>query len=231
MSRLRGSMPKFSIFMPTKDRPSLILEAIAGILSQDFEDWELLVEDGGASVRDLLPRDGRIKYLRQVDPIDRRGNLAMQSAVGDLLNYHADDDVMLPGTLSRVANAIGDRAWMYGRVRYGVANSIYNPEWGSPWDFERLKRENFVPAPAVFWTRAARDAVGGWDLHDPRAHDWDYWLRLGSRWEPLYIPRALAFYRMHDQSETMKLPQEFKDAKDEALRKRAREGYYEATAR
>ena len=68
-------------------------------------------------------------------------------------------------------------------------------------------------------------------MHDPRAHDWDYWLRLGSRWEPLYIPRALAFYRMHDQSETMKLPQEFKDAKDEALRKRAREGYYEATVR
>ena len=70
----------------------MILEAIAGIMAQDFQDWELLVEDGGESVEGILPRDPRIKYYPQIDPLDRRGDMVMRLARGELLNYHADDD-------------------------------------------------------------------------------------------------------------------------------------------
>ena len=213
----------------------MILEAIAGIMAQDFQDWELLVEDGGESVEGILPRDPRIKYYPQIDPLDRRGDMVMRLARGELLNYHADDDVLLPGALSFVSNAIGDRKWMYGRITYGISISSCSIDclsgdatWGSPWNYDRLKRENFIPAPATFWTREARDIVSGWDLANPRSHDWDYWLRLGARWEPLFVERVLAYYRIHRGSATETMPQGYKDVMDDIIRDRARSGYYDA---
>ena len=84
-------MPRFSLFMPTKNRPQMILEAIEGIRSQDFQDWELLIQDGGESVERSLPDDRRIKYFRQVDPLDLRGNRVLLMCQGDILGFQADD--------------------------------------------------------------------------------------------------------------------------------------------
>jgi glycosyltransferase involved in cell wall biosynthesis len=208
--------------MPTKDRPALILEAIAALQAQDFTDWELLIEDGGESVESALPRDGRIKYMRQTDPLDRRGNAALLQAQGELLNFHADDDILLPGALAHVSNVIGDCKWMYGRVNFGSGGQMM----GEPWDYARLKVQNYIPAPAVFWTRGARDIVGGWDISNPRSHDWDYWLRLGARWEPLFSPRVLANYRVHPGMATAVMTEAYKAEQDETVLARARSGYY-----
>lgn len=214
--------PKFSLIMPTMNRPGMILEAIAALRAQDFQDWELIVEDGGDSVESILPADPRIKYMRQEDPLDKRGNAALMAAQGDILNFHSDDDTLRPGALSHVAGSIGNHKWMYGLIKAVP----YGWTMGGPWDYERLKRENFIPAPAVFWTRNARDQVGGWDLASPRAHDWDYWLRLGARWEPLVTRHILVNYRIHPESATSTMTKEFTDEQDEIIRERARSGYY-----
>jgi glycosyltransferase involved in cell wall biosynthesis len=225
-------LPRFSLFMPTKDRPGLILEAIAAVQAQTFQDWELLIEDGGESVEHLLPRDNRIRYFRQKDADDQRGDMVLRMAQGDLLSFQADDDTLLPMTLSEVSEAFWSREragmiqaqWLYGRVAYGETGLTM----GDDWDFERLKQQNFVPAPAVFWTRHARDVVGGWDRTNPRAHDWDYWLRLGARWRPMFMPQILANYRVHPGMATATMSDEFKREQDLVILGRARVGYYDA---
>lgn len=210
--------------MPTKNRPDMILDAIAGIRAQDFQDWELLIYDAGESVREILPREPRIRYWHGDE--DARMPIWLSEAQGGVLNVHADDDTLLPGVLSHVNEVIGDRKWMYGRIK-AVPDG-----WtmGAPWAWERLKAENFIPAPAVFWTREARDAVGGFEAGNPWCPDWDYWLRLGARWEPLFTERILVNYRIHPGQDTCRLSDEVKATNGERILGRARSGYYEAQA-
>ena len=220
-------MPRFSLFMPTKDRPQMLLEAIEGIRSQNFQDWELLIQDGGESVEQSLPSDSRIKYSRPLDPMDRRGDRVLRIAQGDILSFQADDDILAPGALSFVSESMNGYKWMYGRTADGASPDPQNILWGEPWDYKALKDHNFIHSAACFWTREARDAVGGWDIPLDYVHDWDYWLKLGARWWPLYTERVLAFYRLHPDQESQKMSLAYRRAQEDIVRARARQGYYE----
>ena len=41
-------MPLFSILLATRDRPALFGEALASVLAQRFEDFEIVVVDDGS---------------------------------------------------------------------------------------------------------------------------------------------------------------------------------------
>ena len=220
-------MPRFSLFMPTKNRPQMILEAIEGIRSQDFQDWELLIQDGGESVERSLPRDRRIKYFRPADPLDRRGDTVLRMAMGDILSFQADDDILLPGTLAFVSEAMNGHKWMYGRTCDGAAPDPQNILWGEPWNYEALKDHNFIHAAACFWTREARDTIGGWDIVNDWVHDWDYWLKLGARWQPLYTERVLAFYRLHSGQVSQYMSLTERRRQEDLIRYRVKIGWYD----
>ena len=122
--------------------------------------------------------------------------------------------------------------WMYGRTCDGptlISDCGHYPHdlFGDPWDYESLKDHNFIHAAATFWTREARDIIGGWNVDKDVVHDWDYWMRLGARWRPLYTERILAFYRVHSGQAIQSLPAAYKLAQEDLIRERARQGYYE----
>lgn len=197
----------------------MIQEAIAAVRAQDFEDWELLVADGGSEpVRDLMPNDPRIRYTHSDGP--NRINEAMRAARGQVFNICADDDLMRPGTLRHVDKAIGEGMWLYGRVQAFPSGVVM----GLPWDPQFFQKANFVPCPAVFWKREAAAVVGEFDLSVPMAADWDYWLRLAARWTPVYTPRVLADYRIHPGQDTARVAAVAVNAT--AVRQRIAEGYY-----
>jgi hypothetical protein len=70
----------------------------------------------------------------------------------------------------------------------------------SPWDLTTLKRSNFVCEPGAFWRRQCTEAVGILDESVPLASDYEYWLRLGERWEPVTVDAVLAQYTEHADS-------------------------------
>lgn len=180
--------------MPTMGkRPNFLKRAVESVLSQDFKDFELIVKDGGdADIRHLLPDDPRLRYVRMADSgIGQALNQGCAAARGEILNESNDDDLMAPGALAFVDGFIGDAEWMYGQIRYG------NETTCQAWDYERLKKVNFVPQPAVFFRRRAWEAVGGFDEVNNLAADYDMWLKLGGRWEPRYAPKVLAHYTLH----------------------------------
>ena len=186
---------RFSIIMPTMGkRPEFLKRAVESVLSQDFGDFELIVKDGGkADMGGLLPEDPRLKYVRMDDTgIGQALNQGCAMATGEILNESNDDDLMAPGALAFVDGFIGDAEWMYGQIKYGDETTC------QPWDYERLKRVNFVPQPAVFFRKRAWEAVGGFDEVNNLAADYDMWLKLGARHEPRYAPKVLAFYTLHE---------------------------------
>lgn len=200
----------------------MIAEAVAALKAQDFEDWELIIKDGGEHpVRDYVGQDPRIRY-EYCPEHPERPNKALAEATGEILNFHADDDLLRPGALRLVSEAIGDTMWMYGQIQFSKSHWVM----GCPWDRQRLLRQNYIPCPAVFWRREASEAIGPFDA-SVAAADWDYWLRLGARWDPVFLPRILVTYREHPLQDTIVRAEQLgRDTR--LIQQRAAEGYYAA---
>ena len=96
--------PLVTVIIPTYNRGWILKEAIDSVLSQGFEDFELIVVDDGSTdnTQDILDGYARdIIVLRQ----DNRGvstarNLGIASASGQFIAFLDSDDLWLPGKLT-----------------------------------------------------------------------------------------------------------------------------------
>jgi glycosyltransferase involved in cell wall biosynthesis len=89
--------PLVSCIMPTYNRRKFLPRALQYFLRQDYETRELIIiDDCTDSVQDLLPRDGRIRYIRLAErlTIGEKRNLACDLAKGDIIVHWDDDDWM-----------------------------------------------------------------------------------------------------------------------------------------
>src|ERR671924_1972896 len=101
--------------MATKTRPAWLRTAIDSVLRQDYPDLELLVIDDGSTddtpelLRDYARRNPseRFRFLRQRNMGQARTlNRGYGLARGEILGYLSDDDVLVPGAVSRVAGEL-----------------------------------------------------------------------------------------------------------------------------
>lgn len=194
---------KFSIIMPTYNRPKYIREAVDSILSQGV-DLELIIMDGGESIKHLLPEDDRIKYFNQKDKgITDAMNNGLKIATGDILSWANDDDMLVPGILKEVEEEMKDCQWLYGKISLTSGGEL-----GERWDKERMWKVNIVPQPSVYWSRYAFNEIGLMDEENDLASDYAYWLKLGTLYNPKFLDKIMAIYRVHDDQITSKIPTE-----------------------
>jgi glycosyltransferase involved in cell wall biosynthesis len=116
-------MPFFSILLATRDRPQLFGEALASVLAQSFEDFEIVVVDDGTAPENLEAYEGvlasagarlgdRLRLERLVRRANGHGqsyslNVAAALAGGDYLCILDDDDSWTdPGHLKRAHAAV-----------------------------------------------------------------------------------------------------------------------------
>src|SRR5215216_1851754 len=127
-----GESPLVSCIMPTRNRRSLVGQAIAYFLRQDYQRKELIVvDDGDDCIDDLVPADPRVRYIRleRRTPLGAKRNRACAASRGELIAHWDDDDWIAPDRLSvqvsalLEANAIatGVRDLLYYRIHAGEA--------------------------------------------------------------------------------------------------------------
>lgn len=208
---------KFSIIIPTFNRPQFLERAVSAILTQDYPDIEVIVQDGGTQ-HVKLPDDERLIHNIEHDSgITNAMNKGLKIATGDVFNWSNDDDVMLPGTLSKIHEFFTinnpSAMWCHGKIR--IVNEIGEmiSEMGQGCNFEDLKRINPIPQPTVFWRRAAYEKVGLMDEREDLTSDYEYWLRLALNFQPNFIDEFLANYTQHaGQITTSRLNDQLSDA-------------------
>jgi glycosyltransferase involved in cell wall biosynthesis len=105
--------PKVTVLMPTYNRPAYLPQAIASVVRQAFEHWELLViNDGGRDVRGVVEGfgDPRISYLEQAENRGKAAclNLGLERARGRYVAYLDDDDIWYPNHLGTLARALDE---------------------------------------------------------------------------------------------------------------------------
>jgi hypothetical protein len=80
---------------------------------------------------------------------------------------------------------------------------------------EHLLVQNFVGMPAPLFRRDAFLATRGMDARLWYVADWDLWLSLAERGTTGYMPRALAAFRIHADSQTVRRGQDLEDLREQ----------------
>ena len=97
-----GDEPLFSVIVATRDRPDLLREAVASVLSQSEQRFELIVVDDGGTIPVSLEADPRIVIVRRPSsggPAAAR-NAGLDRARGIYVTFLDDDDAYTPERLA-----------------------------------------------------------------------------------------------------------------------------------
>jgi glycosyltransferase involved in cell wall biosynthesis len=148
------SDPLVSCLMPTHGRRRFVPLAVHYFLRQSYPERELVVvDDGPEPVRDLLPDDPRIRYLR----LDRRlsigekRNRAAEAARGALLAHWDDDDWSGPDRLSRQVN----RLLASGADLCGLDRPLfYDPGGARAWRYRYAGRRAWAAGGTWLYRRS-----------------------------------------------------------------------------
>jgi len=205
------SGPTFSVIMPVYNHAAYVDGAIASVVAQTREDWELwIVNDGStddsATIADRWAwRDNRIHLIHQPNagPAAAR-NEGFRRTRAPWLAFLDSDDLYYPDTLAAYGEFIDahpDVSFFYGyRYRLTADGSVTE----LPPHFQQvvtgaaeLFGSMYLSHLCVCYRRELFATVGGYDERLHNAEDYDLYLRL-SRHTPFHpLGRATGLRRRH----------------------------------
>lgn len=208
---------RVSIVTPSLNQGEFIERTILSVISQDHDDVEHIVIDGGSTdgTIDVLKRyTGRIIWRSERDSGQANAiNKGLRLASGEVVSYLCADDTYEPGALAAVISFFTshiDCKWVYGKCRIVDVHdreirtyiTRYKNLLSKRYDYRKLLRENFISQPATFWRRDLLEEIGYLNEAEHFCMDYEYWLRLGSRYPARVIPAYLANFRYHARSKS-----------------------------
>ena len=129
----------FSIVIPTHNRLSLLMDAVATVINQKYSDWELIVFDN-ASTEDIFTfinslSEQRIHYIRSDDflPVTDSWNQAISYAEGDYVTFLGDDDGLIPDYFEKIDRLINEHS--NPDIVYSAIYQFFHPGV-APWEPE-----------------------------------------------------------------------------------------------
>lgn len=185
-------MPKVSVIIPTYNRERFIADAIDSVLTQTYDDFEVIVVDDGSSdgTPAILSRyaDDRLIHLRQNNNgRSRARNRALAIARGKYIAFLDSDDVYLPDKLALQVSFLDshpDVGMIYtsaacideeGRgINYRYVASVSGDIYRHIAFFEPVT----ITLPTVMARRSVFDRAGMFDERMERFEDTDMWRRI-----------------------------------------------------
>ncbi len=209
--------PRVSLVIPAYNAEHYLSEALDSLLAQDYGNLEIIVVNDGSTDQTASILEGyadRIVLLQQSNQGQSASlNRAWQQASGDILGYLSADDRLEPSAVSKlVAALIEDEQrmlvypdyWLIDHEGRGLKQVI-----APAFDHFEVVINGFCPVgPGALLRRRVLEQIGGWDARLRLIPDWDFLLRVGLCGEVYHYPETLAAFRVHEQSQTFRAPDE-----------------------
>src|SRR5262249_2587462 len=211
------SAPAVTVAIPSYNRPAYLGEALASVLAQDLDDFEVLVVDDAspcdmASVVQEL-RDPRIRLVRQRTTVGVIPNTrtALAAPSTRYVAHLDDDDLWLPHHLREAVTALDahPHATFYACTarKFGTQQGLHRPYWCTDEGLEVCRWQDTgygvwlagscIQDSSVVFRRSALQGVFWGGRSWPWLHGWLLWGQLALRGAFLFNANIGVQYRWH----------------------------------
>ena len=209
--------PLISIVTPSLNAAGTIGRALSSVSSQGYPNVEQIVIDGGSddNTAAVVAQHAGVRFISGPDEgLSDAVNKGFALASGELVGWLNADDWYLPGALEAVAQAAQrspQAEWFTGgcQIVDGDGAEIrrfvtaYKKLFLRHYSFPLYLTQNFISCPATFVRAEALREVGPLSLNYRYSMDYDLFLRLARRGDPVVIDVDLAAFAMAEGTISM----------------------------
>ena len=203
-------MPSVTVVLPLYNQAQYVSEALTSVLSQTYQDMEIIVvddgsSDGGSQVVEAMA-DPRVRLVRQSNQgVSCARNRGIEMAISDYVAFLDADDRWQPAFLQSClsflkrhpsvsavyTNVVDGRTGRPRLDRSCCAEGIVHDYFAT---VVRCHRHLGIPSSVVAQTKALRQA-GGFPVGVKYNEDHDLWMRLAWVGKVGFLAEPLGFYR------------------------------------
>jgi glycosyltransferase involved in cell wall biosynthesis len=214
------SRPLITIITPSFNQIRYINATLQSILYQDYDNFEILVMDGGSTdgTLDMLNSitDSRLQWISEIDNGQSDAlNKGLRQSRGELITYLNSDDLLRDGALSAIVQHFTSQ--LACDVVYGDCDLIDQRGakigllHGLPFSLQGMLTGSMnIAQPGTVWRRKVYDRVGEFDRSLHYCMDLDYWIRCALAGFQLdYLEGGRSAFRLHDSSKSVSASEKF----------------------
>ena len=221
------SRPLVSVIIPSYNHAPFVEATIDSVLSQTLSDLELIIIDDGSNDQSVETIEGRLAPIGDANRVrliarENRGlcrtlNEGLEMARGVYFAYLGSDDLWEPTKLEKQISALeaegqdagasytdcyiidaeGRRLDRLGRQYHYRGGDIYR---------DLIWMRFHPPSPTNLFVRETLISIGGFNESLP-IEDYNVWLRLARHHRVVYVPEALASFRVHSTNTSTTYPE------------------------
>jgi glycosyltransferase involved in cell wall biosynthesis len=208
-------MPTVSIVIPTLNRAHLVTRAIKSVLTQTYQDFEIIVvDDGSIDETEKVIQECRNKRIKYIKHKKTKGpgaarNTGIEASGGYYISFLDSDDEWRPKKIEAQIELFQKKKSKIGLIYTGVElidqdKKITKEKWFPKYKgyvFDKSLSTNFIVSGSstVIAQREALEKAGKFDESLPSCEDWDLWIRIARHYEFDYIPEILVNCFAHSE--------------------------------
>lgn len=201
-----------SIIMPVYNAQRFVSESIESVLSQTYNNWELLIIDDASidgtqeAVKTFVKKYPNIYYekLEKNSGVAIARNRALEKSKGTYIAFLDSDDLWAPEKLEKQINFMTKNNYFFTYSKYKVINEsgiFTGRKWDSveAVDYRRLLRHNYIGNSSVIYNCAELGKIYTPDIR--KRNDYALWLQILKKVQYAYrIDDYLMYYRQVSNS-------------------------------
>ena len=213
--------PLISVILPTfnggtRGEGKYLREAIESVLNQTYENFELIIVNDGSidNTEDLILsyNNKRIIYLQNANNmgLPSARNTGLGKAKGKYIAFLDDDDYFYSKKLEEqllflqknnanvtycFTDIVSESRKIIGCYNNNDSGDILNI----------LLLRNFITPSSVMISKDVYENIGYFKIHLKRCADWDYWIRISTKYKFFCLEKILLAYRKHSKQMSLNL--------------------------
>lgn len=196
--------------MPIYNGEKYMRQSIESVINQTYKNWELIIIDDCSSdntpiiAKEYAKKDNRIRYYRNETnlKLPRGLNRGFSLSKGKYLTWTSDDNMYLPNALEVMLNTLIENKVELVYASYDIIdeNDKIIGETIAPEDLKRaILAWNCVGA-CFLYTRKVYEEIGEYNPDLFLVEDYEFWIRVCSKFEGVAIKEKLYKYRSHSNN-------------------------------
>ena len=207
--------PFVSIVIRTYSRPYTLRETLISLRNQTYNNFEIVVVEDGQPASQLMIEsefsDLNLRYICTGNQVGRSvaGNIGMEEAKGEYINFLDDDDVFYADHIETLVQFLvqSDMDAAYS-LAYETAIEVkstdpytYSVEscrthYRQSFNRLLLLRANYIPIQSIMFKKKLYEEYGGIDTELDNQEDYDLWIRYALKTDFGYVEKTTSAYRV-----------------------------------